>query len=99
MSIDPTTPEGRDELRRLRHAGVDGNWAIWHDLDCRGFKTIGDAAGVLTDETPYTEECDPVAHVFADEDAELIVAAVNALPALLDALDEAEAVIERWSTK
>jgi len=96
MLIDPTTPEGRAELRRLLGTGfTDQPWAIWHDLDHQGFTTIGDEAGVLTDEKPYTEECNPFAHVYSTDLAELIVAAVNALPALLDMLDEADPEIER----
>jgi hypothetical protein len=84
---DPTTPEGRAELRRLHCAAGDQPWAIWHDLKHEGFATIGDEAGVLSDEKPFTEECNPFAHVYTDELAELIVAAVNALPELLDTLD------------
>ncbi|QXU53636.1 hypothetical protein [Rhodococcus sp. LW-XY12] len=89
---DPTTPEGRAELRRLLGSGfTDQPWAIWHDLDHQGFKTIGDEAGVLSDGKPFTEECNPFAHVYTDDLADLIVAAVTALPALLDALDQADA--------
>lgn len=96
MTSDPTTPEGRAELRRLLGSGfTDQPWAIWHDLDHQGFKTIGDEAGVLSEEKPFTEECNPFAHVYTDDLAELIVAAVNALPALLDALDDSECEVER----
>ncbi|MDV2474219.1 hypothetical protein F8M49_30010 [Rhodococcus zopfii] len=87
MTADPSTPEGRAELRALCDKATEGTWAIWRDLDHQGFITIGDEAGVLTDEKPYTEECNPTAHVYIEPDAELIVAAVNALPALLDQLD------------
>lgn len=84
---DITTPEGRAELRRLRAIATEGEWAIWHDLKHQGYVTVGDEGGVLSDEKPSTEECNPVAHVYTTNDAELMVAAVNALPALLDALD------------
>lgn len=89
---DPRTPEGRTELRQilLDACATDQSWNIWHDLDHQGFTTIGDEAGVLTEEKPYTEECNPFAHVYTPEIAALIVAAVNALPALLDALDQAQ---------
>lgn len=78
---DPTTPAGRAELRQLLEDGKRDHWEV-----CTDGRTIGEDAG--DDMAKWIGEAEPCA-------AELIVAAVNALSALLDALDEAEAAIAR----
>lgn len=78
---DPTTPEGRAELRQLLEDGKRDHWEV-----CTDGRTIGEDAG--DDMAKWIGEAGPCA-------ADLIVAAVNALPALLDALERAEAAIER----
>jgi hypothetical protein len=74
-------------LRALAEAvAVEGPWAIWHDLDYQGFKTVGDAESyrqLLAD--GEAEDCNPVAHVYTDPDAEFIAAASpDVVLALLD---------------
>ena len=59
-------------IRETAQAATEGPWAIWDDLSDHGYVTVGDAQGVLTDERPFTEECNPVAHVYAQEDADHI---------------------------
>lgn len=61
-------------LRELAGAATEGPWKIWRDVDHQGFITIGDEAGVLTPERPVTDECNPVAHVYTDGDADWITA-------------------------
>lgn len=56
-------------VRETANAATEGPWAIWDDLNGHGFITVGDAQGVLTDERPFAEECNTVAHVFTQEDA------------------------------
>ncbi|MFJ3597928.1 hypothetical protein ACIPRU_15595 [Streptomyces sp. NPDC090126] len=82
MTDTTPTPADRpaDQLRaaaeKLRAASgnaTEGGWAIWRDLDHQGYITVGDAAGVIT--PPALEssgECNPVAHVYVEEDAEHI---------------------------
>lgn len=79
--LDPITPEQRAELRRLHEAATPGPWSK------RG-------SGV------YFHNSWPYAPVVDDdrigpENALLIAAARNALPALLDAADERDALRER----
>lgn len=73
-------------------AATEGPWAIWHDLDHQGFKTVGDAesyAEILRD--GETEECNPTAHVYTDDDAEFIATARTAMPKLLAAVQAVRA--------
>lgn len=55
--------------RETAKAATTVPWAIWDDLPDHGYTTVGDAQGVLTDELPFTEECNPVAHVYARHNA------------------------------
>jgi len=74
------------ELKALLRAATELPWAIWRDLNPGGLITIGDQAGVIPDgelHTPTDAECNTVAHVYMEEDTQLILAAVNALPRLL----------------
>ena len=116
MTTDPTSPEGRAELRELLAKGTPGPWQA---DDCEGELRVGAGDAVTawqerTDEEgrsyrvgtpPWTwkstnliyehdlETWDEGEDQDDDQrriDAELIVAARNALPALLDALDDAE---------
>lgn len=85
----------RADARRLLQGITAGAWCIWEDLDHQGFRTVGDA-------TSYAEliangecdECNPVAHVYADHDAEFIAAAPRLVAGLLQALDRAEDEID-----
>ncbi|MCK8674111.1 hypothetical protein M1M07_23745 [Rhodococcus sp. HM1] len=86
---DPTTPEGRAELRERHVLATD-----------HGKETL--ATRHLTHPTIYVDHSDGnedglvgALPIWGNRYAELIVAAVNALPALLDALDDAECEIER----
>lgn len=61
------------EITARLNAATPGPWEIWRDLDHQGFKTVGDADSyqeIL--ETGLTEESNPVAHVYTDDDAEFI---------------------------
>ncbi|MEU5660136.1 hypothetical protein ABZ802_31635 [Streptomyces sp. NPDC047737] len=61
------------KLRSTAGNATDGAWAIWRDLDHQGYITVGDAAGVIV--PPALESsgaCNPVAHVYVEEDAEHI---------------------------
>lgn len=91
---DPTTPEGRAHLRqRIEQAVTKPTTARW--------VSFGNSIGAEVDQCtcsghPYEylheQYCGvdgPVVQGVHESDAELIVAAVNALPALLDALDQA----------
>ena len=71
-------------------------WAIWHDLDHQGFKTVGDAESYAEmKKTGEADECDPIAHVYTDDLAEHIAAFdPPTVLALIAKLREAEAVIE-----
>lgn len=87
---DITTPEGRAELRELRTAGTPGEWvALGNSIGAE----VGECTCVGGPEYGAHEQycgLDGVLVLQADEaDAKLIAAAVNALPALLDALDAA----------
>ena len=75
----PPTPA--DELRTATEklwstAGnsTEGAWAIWRDLDYQGYITVGNTAGVITPPALQSAggECNPVAHVYVEEDAEHI---------------------------
>lgn len=80
MSVEPTTPEGRAELRDLLEIVVPGPWKIdEHD------ETEFDSIVSTAEDRPFGWV--EVARSLSPE-SDLIVAAVNALPALLDALDE-----------
>ena len=81
----------RDQLRALAAAATPGPWVAgeprgWGDNDDEPQSDIDTPAGVLTWD-------DHGGEVFKPDDAEFIAAARNALPALLDALDQAEARI------
>ena len=82
----------RDQLRALAAAATPGPWVAgeprgWGDNDDEPQSDIDTPAGVLTWD-------DHGGEVFKPDDAEFIAAARNALPALLDALDQAEARIQ-----
>ncbi|OZE04353.1 hypothetical protein CH249_25815 [Rhodococcus sp. 05-2255-3B1] len=77
-------------------AASRGPWAVWHDLDHQGFRTVGDAesyAKILAN--GITEEAEPTAHVYIDEDAEFIAHAREDVPALLAVLRERDNTIAR----
>lgn len=80
-NFNPASVQDRQELRQLLEAGKRDHWEV-----CTDGRTIGEDAG--DDMAKWIGETGPCA-------AELIVAAVNALPALLDALDDAEAALDR----
>ncbi|WP_371053671.1 hypothetical protein [Rhodococcus gordoniae] len=85
---DPTTPEGRAELRKLLAKATDRPWIAEYSGPTGNCVIPHDAQSTL-EAVAFTRLL-PAWH-----DAELIAAAVNALPALLDALDDAECEIER----
>lgn len=76
-----------DDLSRwgeLATNATEGPWAIWRDLDHQGFKTVGDAGSYEeVKRDGFTEESNPTAHVYIEEDAEFIAASRTAVPALL----------------
>ena len=80
------TPETLAELRRLLERATPGPWHAWD----RG---IGYEVHTEVEHNPI--RCDPLnsgfRETFGGPDAQLIVAAVNALPALLDAAAERDA--------
>jgi len=80
---DPTTPEGRAELRKLLAQAGPKTWVYLEDADdpddC-GIYAKQEGSRVVSELSEWRGVSD---------DAELLVAAVNALPALLDALDNA----------
>lgn len=81
---DPTTPEGRAELRELlRGLAVARPWHVEEMPETQEGRV-------------YSLEVDGMPWIMADRievnDARLIVAAVNALPALLDLLDRVYAL-------
>jgi len=81
-----------DAIEQRAKAATPGPWAVWHDLDRQGFKTVGDAHSyqeIL--DSGETEECNPTAHVYTDEDAEFIAHARTDVPALLARGRELEA--------
>src|SRR5690606_29780841 len=78
---DPTTPKGRAELRELLADATVRPWTIHSDRYGRDEVTARHKAG-------WNEVVAQVGRVRPD--ADLIVGAVHALPALLDALDKAE---------
>ena len=63
-----------DQLAARVAAATEGPWDRWRDIDHRGFYTVGDKDGVLTDSRPFTEECNPVANVYIEPDANYIAA-------------------------
>lgn len=66
------------------NAATPGPWAIWRDLDHQGFKTVGDAdsyAEIVKD--GFTEEANPTAHVYTNDDAEFIAHAPSDIGYLL----------------
>ena len=81
------TPEIQAELRRLLDEATPGPWHAWD----RG---IGYEVHTEVEHNPI--RCDPLnsgfRETFGGTDAQLIVAAVNALPALLDAAAERDAL-------
>ena len=81
----------RTELRRLLEKATPGPWALYDGWLHEGrahVARIGNAAGNGIG-APITDMAGEIA------DFELIVAAVNALPSLLDQLDAAEAALAR----
>ena len=90
------TPEARERLRKLLAEATPGEWAseftggtLWIGTSKGAFKLGALIASIDFDET-YTAR----AKAARNANAALIVAAVNALPELLDALDEADARVE-----
>ena len=82
---DPTTPEGRAELRGLAEKATPGPWSVY-DRGVGYMIALDD--GVWKRRLPKSFRTD----LGRREDAELIVAAVNALPELLDILDRVYAL-------
>lgn len=78
---DPTTPEGRAELRDLLRRTAPRPWSAQPGINGRDDVTCRWPGGPV-------EVVAQVSRVRLD--AELIIAARNALPELLDALDRAE---------
>jgi hypothetical protein len=65
-----------EEARALLAAATPGPWAIWADLDFQGFRTVGEASGVIPEGEVFLKgEHNPTAHAYIDEDADLIAAA------------------------
>lgn len=87
MTINPTTTEGRNQLRELLTHATPGTWTVGSD--------DGVWARVLSvhrvEKDGWVERLIPRVSV---GNAELIVAAVNALPQLLDALDAKDRQID-----
>ncbi|WP_432679172.1 hypothetical protein ACRAJ3_09800 [Rhodococcus pyridinivorans] len=81
LMSDPTIPEGRAELRQFLSKATPGKWDIYEDADDPDEQSIAAGDQVLTQITEWSGRAD---------DAELVVVAVNALPALLGALDQTE---------
>ena len=82
----------RTELRRLLDEATPGPWALYDGWLHEGrahVARIGNAAGNGIG-APATDMAGEIA------DFELIAAAVNALPGLLDQLDAAEAALARY---
>lgn len=98
----------RDEWRALADAATEGPWVAHYDLEDGNFPELSLRAGTaLPDEDGYLPgSYSPTDAIYfqdmddedADEqriaDADFISAARSAVPALLDALDEAEAALE-----
>ncbi|MBX4168084.1 hypothetical protein K3M35_05305 [Rhodococcus sp. DMU2021] len=80
---DPMTPEGRADLRQFLADGRNAEWSLCNDGRTVAEDASEEMAKWIADAGPCT--------------AELIVAAVNALPALLDALEEAEKMADTKS--
>lgn len=92
---DPTTPEGRTELRQMLTLAHGGGWISEAPEDIHGPGAEGwDYAYISTSEGAEDDD-PPIASFDQPAFRDLATAAVNALPALLDALDEAEAAIAR----
>ena len=85
-----TIDRDRDRLRRLADAATPGPWVM--DDDSRGL--VGPWIDGVSEEGTAREVADCT---WTDEaDAEFITAARGAVPALLDALDRAEAERDEW---
>lgn len=85
------TPETLAELRRLAEAASNDNWYV---RDARlGDRTISDGPCVYTSATIKAGH-EIVAELLTAPNAAFIVAARNALPALLDELDGLRAVLK-----
>ena len=84
------TPKTLAELRRLLEEATPRPWHAWN----RG---IGYEVHTEVEHNPI--RCDPLnsgfRETFGGQDAQLIAAAANALPGLLDQLDAAEAALAR----
>lgn len=87
-----------DAIRARLNAATPGPWAIWHDLDHQGFTTVGDADSyeeILAH--GECEESNPTAHVYVEEDADLIANAPADIAFLLAELDAARGrLAEAW---
>ena len=80
-----------DAIKARLAAATPGPWAIWHDLDHQGFTTVGDAdsyAEILAN--GECEESNPTAHVYVEEDANLIAHAPADLAALVAEVERLE---------
>lgn len=89
------TTNDLDAITARVDAANEGPWAIWHDLDHQGYKTVGDAesyAAVLDGDV--AEESNPAAHVYTDEDAEFIAHAREDVPDLVAEVRELRAKVE-----
>lgn len=104
MTISETPkPVPTGELRKMLAAATKGPWT-W--LDCRPTQETDEghwfATGPLHDPEDYDGECDDADKACqhaAEADAALIVAAVNALPSLLDELDALRAKVSRMHSE
>lgn len=102
---DFTTPDGRAELRKLAETATPGPWH-WDDHRVPTLYGRGGTPGVYVWEAEVLEashngECGCRAACTLElevtpPNAELIVAARNALPTLLDALDRVQALADEF---
>ena len=87
MTVQPT----RDQLRALANAATPGPWSYPGEI-------LGLPCSTVFAGDPKRTHAAYVA-AMGPHDGEFIAAARNALPALLDALDQAEAEVKRLSWK
>lgn len=92
MTVQPT----RDQLRALANAATEGPWshADYGDPNPEHWPV-----GLIeTDDGEEAWTCD-TALAMSEPDAKFIAAARNAVPRLLDQLDQAEAELDSWMTR